>query len=1029
MDIRVLGPVEVSEGGAQVPVEGAQQQCVLGMLAAHHGAYVPVDRLIDALWEEDPPKTAKTIVQLKVSQLRKTLGERIASTTAGYSLAVPAEEVDLVRFRRLAAEGHAAGRPELAVAAWERALEQWRGQPLQGVGTGWVEQRVRMPLLRELWDLLEELAAALIELGRHREVPTLLQGVRHEEPLRETPHALAMTALWHDGRTAEALELFHDVQRLLARELGVDPGPRLRDLHQRIVQGHRPMVPRQLPRDVAGFVGRRAEAERLRCLLRDGRVAVVTGAAGIGKSALAVHVGYQVAPCYPDGQLHVDLGGHGQGEPLPPERVLPRLLGALGVPAPNGAAEQLGLYRSTLAGRRVLLVLDNAASAEQVRPLLPGGDTCGVIVTSRDALRGLALQGAQSVRLGTLSPEEARDLLADLVGSEPVQADPEAAAELAELCGHLPLALAIAGANLLGRAGLRDYIQELHADRWSTLAVEGDAQATVATAFAGSYAALPPDAQVLFRRFGLVPGCDFTAASAARLAGGDPGTARRLLSRLASAHLVEEHAPGRYRLHDLVALYAREHCTEGDDDPAPLHAYYLHTVRAAGRLLAPSVELLPLAPEDPPDDADRFAGAEAASTWFRAEQLNLLAVIDHARGRLLWRLVESLRAFMYDGYQPDVIIALAGRALAEAELADDRAGQAAMRHTLANAWFMLNEPRPAIRHSQLAARLYDEIGWKTGTLLALSNLVMGTTSLGNLHESLANHERIIRLWEAFEPTTKLAMALENYAITLLWAGRADDALDRQLRSLRVRQALAEPPGGQARAHTVLGDIHLTLGNVEAAIDAFDRGLEAASGGSGQERAAGRPASGGSGQGAAAGRPAAGGSQVARTLAGAALAWYLKGDAARAADLARLAVRAAGEDRRPSSGYDEASGTLARVDVSLGLDERVRLLEDVLAAYRDRAYPFLDTRARVWLAEVLVEGGRPDEAARHARQARDAAVRYGMRRLEGQALTVLARACPDGVHDARRAVELHRQFGHRLDEAAAQAVLDRLLDQP
>ncbi|WP_164903884.1 AfsR/SARP family transcriptional regulator [Nonomuraea polychroma] len=205
--------------------------------------YVPVDRLIEALWEDDPPKTAKTIIQLKVSQLRKTLGGRIAGTAAGYSLAAPADEVDVGRFRHLAAQGRAAGRLEDATEDWARALGLWRGEPLQGVGSDWVERRVRGPLLRERWDLVEEHAAALIELGRHREVPALLQELRDEEPLRETPHALAMTALWHDGRPAEALELYHAVQRILASELGVHPGPRLRDLHQRIVEGHRPVAP------------------------------------------------------------------------------------------------------------------------------------------------------------------------------------------------------------------------------------------------------------------------------------------------------------------------------------------------------------------------------------------------------------------------------------------------------------------------------------------------------------------------------------------------------------------------------------------------------------------------------------------------------------------------------------------------------------------------------------------------------------------------------------------------------------------
>ncbi|TDC99166.1 hypothetical protein E1292_32800 [Nonomuraea deserti] len=1000
MDIRVLGPVEVYDSGAGIPIEGAQQQCVLGLLAACHGAYVPVDRLIEALWEEDPPKTAKTIVQLKVSQLRKTLGGRIASTTAGYSLAVPDDEIDVCRFRRLAAEGRAATRPEDAAAAWEQALSLWRGQPLQGVGTTWVDQRVRGPLTGERWDLVEEYASALIELGRHREVPALLQELRDEEPLRETPHALAMTALWHDGRTAEAVELFHTVQRLLAGELGVDPGPRLRDLHQRIVEGHRPVVPRQLPRDVAGFVGRQAETRRVRELLREGRVAVVTGAAGIGKSALAVHVGHQVAAEFPDGQLHVDLNGYGQGEPLPPERVLPRLLGALGVPAPGGTAEQLDLYRSTLATRRVLLLLDNAADAEQVRPLLPGG-SCGVIVTSRDTLRGLLLQGAQSVRLATLTPAEARDLLADLVGKDVVHTDPEAAAELAELCGHLPLALAIAGANLIGRADLREYIKELHADRWSTLAVEGDAQATVATAFASSYAALPDDARMLFRRFGLVPGCDFTAHSAARLAGTDPATATRLLTRLASAHLVEEHTPGRYRLHDLVALYAREHCTAGDDDPARLHAYYLYTARAAAPLLAPSIELLPLTPDDPPYDAEEFADAGAATAWLDAEQHNLLAVMDHASGRMLWRLIETLRAFMYGTYQPDVIAGLARKGLAAAERDGDLAGQASMHHTQANARFVLNEPRAALRHYELAAELYERIGWGTGTLLTLTNFVVATSSLGDFHEGAARHERIVRLWEALEPSTKLAATLENHAIVLLWSGRVREALEQQLRAKLMRETLGEPPAWRARACSIVGDIRLAMGDLDAAAEAFDEGLKSASAG-----------------------------QLPGTLSSAAMAYHLKGEDARAAELARRAVQTARASGLRSE-YDEARSTLALVDDSIEIGVRVSMLKEVIASYRYRTYPYLDARARVWLSEVCLRGGLHAEAAEAAGQALDAATRHGLRRLEGLALTLLARADlldgrPDAAREnARRAAEVHREWGHRLDEAAAQAVLDEL----
>ncbi|MEV1174066.1 tetratricopeptide repeat protein [Nonomuraea sp. NPDC049784] len=505
---------------------------------------------------------------------------------------------------------------------------------------------------------------------------------------------------------------------------------------------------------------------------------------------------------------------------------------------------------------------------------------------------------------------------------------------------------------------------------------------------------------MLFRRFGLVPGCDFTASSAARLAGTDPAAAKRLLARLASAHLVEEHAPGRYRLHDLVFLYAREHCTEGDDDPTPLRAYYLHTARAAAPLLAPSIDLLPLTHEDPPRDAEEFADADAANAWFQAEQHNLLAVIDHARGRLLWRLVETLRAFMYGGYQPDVIIALARRALAAAERAGDRAGLASMHHTLANAMFVLNEPRPAVRHYEIASDLYAKIGWETGELVTLTNLVVASASLGDLQESTANHERIIRLWEQFEPSPKLAATLENYAIKLLWAGRPREALERQLRAVRIREELGEPPGWQARACSIIGDIHLALGDLGPAIEAFEQGL-----------AWGK------------------GVQLAGTLSSAAMAHHMRGDGTVAAELARRAVRVAGA-RGLGSEYEEARSTLARVDESLDLRERVDMLNEVLDSYRDRTYPYLDTRARVWLAEVLADGARWDEAADVARQARDEARRHGLRRLEGQALTLLARlhvrgGSPGAGRDyARMALEVHREFGHRLDEAAALAVLDQ-----
>ncbi|MFG6193560.1 hypothetical protein [Nonomuraea sp. JJY05] len=369
-------------------------------------------------------------------------------------------------------------------------------------------------------------------------------------------------------------------------------------------------------------------------------------------------------------------------------------------------------------------------------------------------------------------------------------------------------------------------------------------------------------------------------------------------------------------------------------------------------------------------------------------------MIEQARGRMRWRLAETLRAFTYTGYHPRVVISVASRVLAEAEHAGDLTGQAAMHHTLAGAWFTLNEPRPAVRHCELAAEFYERVGWKTGVLVALSNLVVVGSTLGDLHEGLGKFERIVRLWEGHDPS-RLPALLENFAIKLLWAGLAHEALEQQLRAVRLREEHAEsqPPGWHGRSYSILGDVHLALGDLGSAMEAFDQGIVQAEGG-----------------------------ELAAALSSAAIVAHHQGDGERAAELARRAVQVATSGGMVRE-YEEARSTLARVDASMAIGERIRVLRDVLDYYRDRTYPYIEVRARVWLTEVLLEVGRIEEAAAHARDASDAAAQHGLRRLEGQALTLLAKACPPGHEHARRAADLHRTYGHRLDEAAALAVLD------
>ncbi|SEH02556.1 Transcriptional regulatory protein, C terminal [Nonomuraea solani] len=311
-------------------------------------------------------------------------------------------------------------------------------------------------------------------------------------------------------------------------------------------------------------------------------------------------------------------------------------------------------------------------------------------------------------------------------------------------------------------------------------------------------------------------------------------------------------------------------------------------------------------------------------------------------------------------------------------------------YSLAGAWFTLNEPRPAIRHCEQAAELYERIGWKTGVLVASSNLVVA----GDLHEGAGQYEHIVRLWEAHDPS-RLPALLENFAIKLMWVGLAGQALERQERAVRLREESddPQPQGWRGRSYSILGDIHLALGDLDAAMDAFDRALEQAEGG-----------------------------ELAAALSSAALVAQARGDGDGAADLARRAVAVAASGGMVRE-YEEARSTLAKVDASTAIGERIRVLRDVLDYYRDRTYPYIEVRARVWLIEVLLAGGLPDEAAELAREACAAAAAHGLRRLEGQALTLLARAEPPGAEHARRAAELHRAHGHRLDEAAARAALD------
>ncbi|MGC5381028.1 BTAD domain-containing putative transcriptional regulator [Micromonospora sp. DT68] len=588
----MLGPVEAHAGDNGVALGGARNQSILAALLLDTGRVVSIRRLIDAAWGDDPPSSARAQVQNRVGVLRRLLrcehaeSELIATRGSGYQLNLDGWQLDLRQFDEavdradvLADGGDLAG----ARAALGAALQLWRGPALDGLSTPLLQTAAAQMEERRL-SALERRIQLDLALGRHGELVPELTNLTGEHPYREGLHALLTLALYRSGRRAEALSAHQRVRRLLAEQVGVEPGELLRTLHGAMLRGDESLawrppvdetvarsvaVPHELPADVAMFTGQRQALAELDLLLPEvgapASAAAIAGSAGVGKTALAVHWAHQVSHRFPDGQLFINLHGYAPEPPLRPVEALGVLLRSLGVrpeEVPIDVAGASAMYRSLTAGKRMLVVLDNARSAEDVRPLLPGGPGCLVLITSRDRLAGLAArEGVRRLTLGVLTPDDAGTLLARLLGEERARAEPETVGELASLCAYLPLALRIAVASLAHRPYRRvaDLVAELRTeDRLAALAADDDDEAAIQVAFDLSYETVPPAAQRLFRLLGLAPGEDFSTATAAALSGITLTEAEQLLGRLAAAHLIEEHAPDRFAFHDLLHRYAHD---------------------------------------------------------------------------------------------------------------------------------------------------------------------------------------------------------------------------------------------------------------------------------------------------------------------------------------------------------------------------------------------------------------------------------------------------------------------------------------
>ncbi|GGP92330.1 AfsR/SARP family transcriptional regulator [Streptosporangium pseudovulgare] len=667
MRFRLLGPTEVLIDGAAVPLPGTRQRALLTALLLSANRPVTVDHLVDAVWGEEPPASAGPNLRQHLTALRRRLGTEasriVGRSGRGYLIEVRPGELDLDVFTGLVRQARERTDPEEIVGLLGQALALWRGEPLQDVPPYPIFTAAATRFREHRIAALEEWFDARLGLGHHEDVLPELRAQVVEHPLRERLWALLMRGLCQAGRQGDALEAFLQARGTLAEELGIAPGAELQELHRSILAaesespGPRPVPRRQgnaaapwhLPRAVSHFTGRAdqlAELERLTDVTEriDASAVVISaiaGGGGVGKTALAVHFGHHAAGRFPHGQLFVDLRGFDPSRPpMSSGDALEYLLQALGVDpgeVPEQEDRRAALYRGLLSGKRMLVVLDNAVDAEQVRPLLPGEPGCLAVVTSRNRLAGLvARDGAHRLTLGALSPAEAVELLGRIIGADRLDAEPAAAHRLARLCGCLPLALRIAAERAMIAPGpsltaLADDLAD-ERSRLDVLEVDDDGATSIRAVLSWSYRALPAEAARMFRLLSLHPGPEFGPEAAAALCDLTPDEAGPLVDALADCHLLEVTGDGRYRFHDLVRVYAAHSMAEeepGERATAThrLLDWYLRTAAAGRSMLTPDAQ--PHLPDGEPGRCPAlvFVTREEALAWYELERVNLVASV------------------------------------------------------------------------------------------------------------------------------------------------------------------------------------------------------------------------------------------------------------------------------------------------------------------------------------------------------------------------------------------------------------------
>ena len=922
---RVLGPLEVWTGQDWSGIGAPKWRALLAVLLLSQGQAVSTDRLIAELWGDRPPDRAANLVSIYVLRLRRVLGDRdghlLTTRAPGYQLRLQPGELDAEQFQALAGQGRrtlAEGDFRAAADVLAEALGLWRGRALADVPPFALVTAEAERLEESRLTALELRIEADLGCGMHAQLVPELRRLLSDQPLREGLWGLLMQALDAAGRHAEALAAYGQARKVIAEELGVDPGPELQRLYQALLTadlvprqqrgtatrataaaiggtarpagapavpsaavpaapsaavpatpaaasriGSEPSagrvprrpgagsslrrVPAQLPADVADFTGREANLEELCAAMSDAErrdnpamaVAVVAGAPGLGKTALAIHAAHALRPDFPDGQLYVSLRG-GSEQPVPPDEVLARFLRDLGVDGariPVDAEERAALYRTRLAERQMLVVLDDARNAAQVRPLLPGTGSCAVIVTSRHRLSDLA--GSRLIDLDVLDDAEATELFIRIIGAERADAEPDAVRDVVAICAGLPLAIRIAGARLAARRGwkIRSLANRL-ADQRRRIDefIAGDL--AVRACFQVSFDALArgksgggADPASLFRMLGVWQGPSIGLHGAAALAGQPEALVGDSLEVLVDAHLLESPAPDRYRLHDLLRDYAAERA-EADEPQAvddAMHrvlSWYLLTADMAASVVAPHREQVPLDPADPGGAPLIFATAEQALAWCQQERSNLVAATRQAASRGLHDIAWKLPAVMKNGFDRlgyrAEWLATHRIALSSVRELGDRPGEARILNNLGMVLGQMHL-HEAIDYFDQALAIYRDIGDRRDEALAANNQAFCYLALGRYDEAVTALLRALELQREAGRRYGEGVALCNLVEAYVELGRYDEAIASSQEALAViREVGSVRDEGYALYN--LGRAHLELGRSAQAADLFQQAL-------------------------------------------------------------------------------------------------------------------------------------------------------------------------------------------------------------